>query len=391
MKTEQIKPMLLNANKQIEAILKEYDFIKKSDFLHKAVIFDNSPPFEKSLNLLEIALPNIQKVGTTDFNNLLVLFEKVTELTNYQINNPVFATGFVLFQNFDENVNHHFKRNIAPFVICEKWEAGFPFNLFFCTDEIPDFTTNTFLKLFCRIDPKTLLNNETPEIEVITRKQPTPGNDKILNITPGDTQTYFKEFRNNYSPDEIFDLTQFAKYQFQQFCIGAHQKTKQLLTRQNQIKKLLQAEKAGKQNISRSHLKIRFKGTTTEKRQYLSKIHRVFVENEYFITDFENFEKACSDSDDFKPIDWLTPANDAICIFSGFENFWTESKDDPCGASFEGLLDSNDRNKKMQMLTDTFNFKKFKPQNQIIQLRKIKSERRPHNLKTLLAVIERLE
>jgi len=223
MKSQTLKPLLTRINDQLADILKKYETGQKE------IAFDTSPAFDRFLKFSEMFLPIISQLSKPDFNKfnrLIIEFEKVTKLV---LNNPIFGTCFIELTTFDQAVKAKFEANFSPFSINSRWEEGYPFNLYMVTSEIPNFTANTFQKMFCQV--QTI---ENPQIEIIHQKHPKHGFDRFIEL-PGENHNLMQQFKAARPQNQIEDYLRLAEFQFIEFCKQSILKTRQVLTHQEQI------------------------------------------------------------------------------------------------------------------------------------------------------------
>jgi hypothetical protein len=156
------------------------------------------------------------------------------------LNNPVFATCFVQLENFDQAARTKFVNDFAPVSLNCRWETGFPFSLFMSTGEIPNWTANTFQKMFYNV--QTL---ENPQGTITHQKRPKQGFDKFIELPP-ENHNLVPQFKAERPQDEIFDLLNFAEFQFVEFCQQSILKARQIKSHQEQLLEFcrLQAPKA---------------------------------------------------------------------------------------------------------------------------------------------------
>ncbi len=223
MKTQTLKPLLARINSQLADILTKYETGQKQ------IAFDNSPAFDRFLNLSETVLPIMPKLTKPDFDSFSRLVNEFRRAAELHLNNPVFATCFVQLENFDQAARTKFENDFAPVSLNCRWETGFPFSLFMVTGEIPNWTANTFQKMFYNV--QTL---ENPQGTITHQKRPKQGFDKFIEL-PAENHNLVPLFKAERPQNEIFDLLNFAEYQFIEFCQQSILKARQIKSHQEQL------------------------------------------------------------------------------------------------------------------------------------------------------------
>ena len=211
-----------------------------------------------------------------------------------------------------------------------------------CTGEINDFTANTYFKMFWR-------KNIEGQFSVFKQKRAKPGFDKLLEIVLGDFQREKINFENGRTVDEIFELTEFAKFQFIEFCQDSDQILKQFVNRQEYIIELLNYEIEAKKNFQMaSYIQIPF----DEQRNNII-INYIYksLNGECFNTSKENFQKIFTPDNSFTKIRWLCEMNLLVKLFTGF-NYVI----DGFSISFPGIM--KETSNKWMILADKFHIER---------------------------------
>jgi hypothetical protein len=221
MKTQTLKPLLARINSQLADILTKYETGQKQ------IAFDNSPAFDRFLNLTETVLPIMPKLTKPDFDSFSRLVNEFQRVTELHLNNPVFATCFVQLENYDQTARTKFETDFASISLNCRWETGFPFSLFMVTGEIPNWTANTFQKMFYTV--QTL---ENPQGTITHQKRPKQGFDKFIEL---ENHNLVPQFKAERPQNEIFDLLNFAEFQFVEFCQQSILKARQIKSHQEQL------------------------------------------------------------------------------------------------------------------------------------------------------------